>query len=203
LGRYWTSWSEAVTEAGLQPNKFQGVVHTNDDLVRHLATLTRELGHFPTWAEIKFRSRQDDDFPSHNTFERLGDRSTRAKLVEDSVRLDPDGEAVRRSCAAVTRKKALGDEPIDASAANGGFVYLQQSGKYYKIGQTNHIGRRDYELNLVLPEPTQLIHSIETDDPVGIERYWHQRFADRHVRGEWFLLTKTDIAAFKRRRKFM
>lgn len=203
LGRYWTCWSDAVGEAGLQPNKFQGVVHSKDNLVRHLARLTRELGHFPTWAEIKFRSRQGDGFPSHNAFERLGDRSSRAKLVEEFARLDPDREAIRKACAAVAPKGPSDDEPTKASVPSGGFVYLQRSGKYHKIGQTNHVGRRDYELNLLLPEATELIHSFETDDPVGIERYWHMRFADKRVRGEWFLLTKADVAAFKRRRNFM
>ena len=83
-----------------------------------------------------------------------------------------------------------------------GYVYLIKMGKYHKIGMTNSVGRREYELNLQLPERTELIHVIATDDPPGIEEYWHKRFAAKNTNGEWFALDAADIASFKRR-KFM
>ncbi len=86
--------------------------------------------------------------------------------------------------------------------ADLGYVYLIKTGKYYKIGRTNAVGRRERELAIHLPEATKLIHSIKTDDPTGIEAYWHSRFHALRKRGEWFELTAKDIAAFKRR-KFM
>ena len=75
-----------------------------------------------------------------------------------------------------------------------------KSGKYYKIGLTIDLGRREYDLRIQLPEKPVKIHSIKTDDSVGIERYWHERFKDRRKNGEWFELTKEDVAAFKRRK---
>ncbi len=83
-----------------------------------------------------------------------------------------------------------------------GAVYLLKSGRHYKIGRSNSIGRRHYELSIQLPEASKVIHSINTDDLIGIEAYWHNRFKSKRKNGEWFELSQEDIRAFKRR-KFM
>ncbi len=93
-------------------------------------------------------------------------------------------------------------ERADDETEAFGFVYLLKSGRHYKIGHTLDVGRRRYDLAIQLPEAVSEEHVIRTDDPAGIERYWHGRFKSRRKNGEWFELTRADIAAFKRR-KFM
>ncbi len=83
-----------------------------------------------------------------------------------------------------------------------GFVYLIKSGRFYKVGKSYAVGRREYEIGLQLPERAVTVHVIRTDDPGGIEAYWHKRFEAKRKNGEWFELDAAAVAAF-RRRKFM
>jgi hypothetical protein len=108
-------------------------------------------------------------------------------------------------CAAVAGVDSIASRPGGFGGKkdeSSGFVYLIRSGRHYKVGRSNSAGRREYELAIQLPEKAQTAHVIRTDDPVGIEAYWHNRFAPKRKNGEWFDLTAADIAAF-RRRKFM
>lgn len=207
-GRLWLNWSEAVREAGYEPNPF-GVTRLDDDqLLAQFAELARKLGRLPTRAHIRMEGRASSSFPSTTTFQtRFGTKVQQIAALRDFIARTPEFADVAALLPAVADEPAANDDDDadDPTATQPvpGFVYLVKSGKFHKIGRSNDHGRRSYEIGLQLPERLEVVHTIETDDAVGIEHYWHERFKDRRRNGEWFLLTKADITAFKRRRAFM
>lgn len=200
-GRFWARWSDAVIEAGFEPNVLQQRID-QDRLLGSLVDEIRRLGHIPTSAELRLRRRADPDFPDAKVFDRFGPKARWASEVLAYCDGREDCADVAEIVAPLVVAEDVAADDFDAEPGQHGFVYLLKSGKYYKVGHTLDVGRRRYDLAIQLPEPVSEEHVIATDDPVGIERYWHQRFADRRKNGEWFELTRADIKAFKRR-KFM
>jgi hypothetical protein len=204
-GKHWVRWNDAVVEAGFSPNQ---LIKPFDDayVIETLAKFIQALGHFPVEGEIRMRSREDDTFPSYYVFNRVGLKAELAAKVIDYCSQRDGLEAVAEICRPIAAERAA-TETVPENSDNRadlkfGHVYLFRSGKHYKIGHSNSAGRREYELAIQLPEKLTAVHTISTDDPVGIEDYWHRRFAIKRLNGEWFSLDATDIRAFKRR-KFM
>ncbi len=200
-GRYWARWSDVLKEAGLSSGNVLQERHDDAFLLKSLAQLVKELGRFPVAAELQLKRRQDGRFPSDKPFRRFGDKAGLVKHLQAWCESDGTFPDVVSLCESASLSEAEEPQPVRGEEAFGS-VYLSKSGKYYKIGRSNSVGRRQYELTIQLPEKLKLIHEIKTDDPAGIEAYWHRRFADRHKNGEWYELTKEDLAAFARR-KFM
>jgi hypothetical protein len=201
LGKYWARWGDAVREAGLTPNTLQ-VGYGEEHLLERLASLAREIGRFPERTEIQLKARRDEKFPNARTFQRLGSKKALAEKLTTFCKSRSGYDDVLSLCIPVVGT-VLADADADSSSGAEetlGYVYLLKSGRYYKIGRTNAAGRRERELAIQLPERASNVHSIKTDDPVGIEDYWHRRFSDRRKNGEWFELTAKDVAAFKRRK---
>lgn len=200
LGKHWLRWGDALVEAGFQPNTFASAV-PEKDLLAALAILTRDLGHFPIDAELRQRARCDPQFPSHSTFRRLGRKRERAEALRKYC-LAHGMDDVAALCQPIANapEGSRSEPDVEADADDEfGFVYLLKSGGFYKIGRTNAPGRRERELAIQLPEKARLVHQIKTDDPAGIEAYWHKRFQKRRKNGEWFELTAKDVSAFRRR----
>jgi hypothetical protein len=198
-GKYWTRWSDAIIEAGYLPNQMQSAYDSNL-LLEKVILLIREIGKFPSVGEYRLKAYNTKDFPSHSTIrDRLGTQSEIALKIINYCELHPGYSDVIELC-----RKAY--KPLKAELTNYseeldvhyGYVYLMKSGRFYKIGLSDNVERRNYDLGLKLPESIEILHKIRTDDPTGIETYWHNRFKDRRKQGEWFDLTKEDISAFKR-----
>ena len=199
-GRYWARWGDAVREAGYEPNTLKQP-QSDDALFTALASLTRDLGHLPTSREMALRRRVDPSFPSHNVYARFGRKADVAARLLEHCGTNPGLDDVAIICRSIVTKQA--PEAEEASSDDGpvpGEVYLMKSGQHYKIGRSNAAGRRAYELAIQLPERLEMVHVIRTDDAIGIERYWHQRYEAKRLNGEWFALSTADVAAFKRRK---
>ncbi|MFN9644414.1 MAG: GIY-YIG nuclease family protein [Cyanobacteriota bacterium] len=71
---------------------------------------------------------------------------------------------------------------------------------YYKIGKAKDLNQRVKQIKLHPPYSLDTLHSIETDDSIGIESCWHICFARKRANGEWFLMTDDDVATFVSRK---
>ena len=182
-GRFWVRWSEAVKEAGFEPNKLN-IAHEEEFLLEQYASLIRELGRIPVQGEVIMKRRTDPDFPSAKTFERFGNKAQVLAKVAEYCRVKGYDDVVAVYEATTVRPEAADSENEKDDEIAFGFVYLIKSGRHFKIGRSNAIGRREREIALQLPDKANTVHVIKTDDPPGIETYWHQRFADRRKNGE-------------------
>lgn len=200
-GKYWARWNDAVSESGLKPNK-KTSAYEESLLIEKYISLMRELGRLPVVAEIRMKVRADASFPNDKTFQRFGTKPQFAARILDYCRTRSGYEDVSTLCADIADRPTTNSSEVDDGETVIGYVYLMKSGKFYKLGRSNAAGRREYELGIQLPEKLKTVHVIRTDDPAGIEAYWHGRFDEKRKNGEWFDLGAADVAAFKRR-KFM
>ncbi len=199
-GKFWARYSELVREAGFEPNALPEA-WTVADLCASLAGLARDLGRFPTHADVRVKKTTDSDFPNHRAFYRLGGKAERIAKVIAFCRANPGCDDILTICEGTVINAS--EVPVGKpTRSSDGHVYLLKSGKFYKIGFSVHAGARERQLAIQLPEAASTVHVIVTDDPAGIEAYWHKRFAEQRKNGEWFELAREDVAAFKRR-KFM
>jgi hypothetical protein len=194
-GLYWARWGDALAEAGYQPNKLYGKSEVGH-IISSFIEAARYYKRLPTAMQLRMFRRQRTGFPNEKTiYSHLGSKeelpSNLRTWLDDKAGYDDIIEMLGPERQRKT-------EPI--SSANEGIVYLIMSGAHYKIGRSDELERRVKEIRIALPEAATLVHSIRTDDPAGIEAYWHRRFADKRANGEWFKLTKADVAAFKRRK---
>jgi len=188
------AFSKIQQAAGDTPRRFGMPGRSVSEYFETYGYVVRDLGAVPTEAEWKHRRMS----PSVNSYcGKLGLRwSEMPGRFQEWASDKPRWRDVVHTCAALSPQ--TGRRGDKATSGARGSVYLIKCGRHFKIGKTNAVGRREYELGLLLPQQPKTVHVIETDDPAGVEAYWHRRFESRRKRGEWFQLTKDDVNAFKR-----
>lgn len=196
-GLIWARWSDALTEAGLKGNALQGRFATEDVLLKVIEAC-RHYGRVPTTPETKLYGAKNPPFPSHATIS--NHFPTRAHLFQALAKYASQLEGYEDIASMLPEKEEPDEAPLPPARRADGSVYLLKSGNYYKVGRSDELERRVKEICISLPETVSLVHTITTDDPAGIEAYWHRRFADRRANGEWFKLDSNDLAAFRKRR---
>jgi hypothetical protein len=192
-GVYWARWGDALTEAGFAPNEWQGK-HSTELVFAKFIKACRHYSRVPTSAELQIYARGLEDFPGAKSL--FGHFGSKEALLEHLRAWVTD----KAEFADVADMLGSGKAKAPSSNQKEGLVYLIKSGGHYKIGRSDELERRVREIRISLPEAATLVHSIRTDDPAGIEAYWHRRFGEKRANGEWFKLTSADVAAFKRRK---
>ena len=74
-----------------------------------------------------------------------------------------------------------------------GYVYIIQSGAFYKIGKALNVKARLKGLQCGNPLPLKLILSIKTESPFGLEGSLHYKYRSQRGLGEWFTLSDEDL----------
>ena len=201
--RYWARFGDVLIEAGFVPNQLQGA-YSDEFIIGKAIGVMRKLNKFPTFDELRVEKNNDVEFPNRNVFAKFGSKQQLATKIIEYCNKKGNCEDIIRLCSPILEEPIKKENFDDANTTNEvGEVYLFKSGHYYKIGKTNDTVRRGNEIRIQLPERTDLIHSIKTDDPSGIEAYWHNRFGTKRMKGEWFDLNSSDIKAFKHWRRII
>lgn len=71
-----------------------------------------------------------------------------------------------------------------------GFIYVMECEGFYKIGWSADPEQRLRAMQPCNPFQISLMGTVAAFDTQ--ESIWHERFADRHVRGEWFRISQAE-----------
>jgi len=211
----WNNWGDVLEEAGFP--RLEAVAKFDPSLIlEQLAQLTRKLQRFPVTADMRREKRGNSSFPNDKVFsDTFGTREKALAALNQFCSDNAEYADILPLLTNVTvsagfKKSRDASEEDENEAIGGksvvGYVYLFKSDRQYKIGSSRAPYRRVSELVNQSAFGGKLVHMIATDDPEGIERYWHKRFESSCIvgtakaSGEWFTLSATEVAAFKRRK---
>ena len=195
-GVFWARWGDAIKEAGFEPNTATKKL-SRGQLLEGYCLATRHYQKAPTGSELRMFSKSIERFPSTNTMLKSFGSITNVRL---KAREWASENSRYSDVVNFLPKSSENKDVLDGSSTSEGWVYLLKSGIFYKIGRGDDIERRVKQVAVAMPDKVILIHSIKTDDPSGIEAYWHKRFKSKRANGEWFKLNAADVKAMKKRK---
>lgn len=94
----------------------------------------------------------------------------------------------------VDRSSSRPSEIRPSNIATGGYVYLVRSQYGVKIGKSVNVKSRTRLFEVKLPFPISVEHYAWFDDYSYAERDLHRKFHAKRLEGEWFDLSKEDVA---------
>lgn len=82
--------------------------------------------------------------------------------------------------------------------ASGYVYFVKHKGfNFIKIGKTSDLELRLKQLRQEFGN-IELVHSIETESAIELEKYFHHVFADKRTDREWFDISEQDLLIFKK-----
>lgn len=201
-GVLWARWSDALREAGFEPNTMS-VRYSDEELLEQCAQLALASGRIPSMGDHQLARTNGAKLANWFTiWGRFGGRKGIMNRLKKHCIGREDLAAVLAMCETfVYRSSVVAKKPDDEMPEElkhePGFVYLMKSTGKYKIGKAACVEKRYRQIATMIPVPLELIHFIKVEDALGVEAFWHRRFKSKRVGGEWFELDAADVEAFK------
>lgn len=77
--------------------------------------------------------------------------------------------------------------------ADPGYVYFMESKFGWKIGKTRDLDKRRKTFEVKLPFKFAIRYVVKTHEMSKLEILFHDLFKNKHINGEWYLITSDDI----------
>jgi hypothetical protein len=96
-------------------------------------------------------------------------------------------------------KQAMRSYYCERGSDPTGFVYVIESGRYYKIGSTKNPKNRFRKYITENPNKIEVVIQKEAYSYIDAEKLLHELFNEKRCHGEWFLLNEEDLVLIKER----
>jgi hypothetical protein len=148
---------------------------------------------WPAMAGAKLVQREDFDMYIAYADEVLN--NTEYKYTDEEYET---ARRVKEDLLAYRAKRSKGKRSRKPGVNTAGFVYVLKSPLgAFKIGRTKSPDKRLKRIEVKMPFEVELVTLVQTDDMYELEISLHERFAGKHVNGEWFALEPEDIEYIK------